>query len=61
MMKYMVPLAVAVAIAFGWATRWDITPIPNGDGPGRAYLLNRWTGAIYILNGADQYEVSKEK
>lgn len=60
-MKYALPLVVVAVVAFGWATRWDITPIPNGDGPGRAYLLNRWTGTLYILNATDQYEVVKQK
>lgn len=57
-MKYTLPLAIVAISAFGWATRWEITPLSNGGGAGGAYMLNRWTGTTYLLYGMTSREVT---
>lgn len=44
--KVVIGLAIATGIAVGWACRFQMIPEAN-DG---AYLLNRWTGQVYLIN-----------
>lgn len=54
-------IVVAVLLASAWFFRWEVTSVAGGEGGGRAYMLNRWTGAIYFLRHEDMREVKLEK
>jgi len=61
-MKQIIPLLIACAIFFAWLFRWDMATVSNGsDRWGGAYLLDRWTGAAFVLHGANKIEVKPEK
>lgn len=54
--------SLAVAVLFlAWFFRWDITPIANGDRWGGAYMLNRFTGDVYVLHGTNKLDVTTGK
>lgn len=55
--KAVLAVAVTVLVAMGWFFRWEITSVAGGEGAGRAYMLNRWTGAVYFVNGYRMSEV----
>lgn len=48
-----------ILMATGWLFRWETIPISNGDSTGGLYILNRWTGALYVVY-QDQRLVVKE-
>lgn len=54
-------LAAILLAALAWAFRWEVTPINNGGGNGFAYMVNRWTGTLYLVAGNSRFEVTTEK
>ena len=59
--RAMLAIVVAFLLAGGWFFRWEVTSVAGGDGGGRAYMLNRWTGMLYFLNGYQRAEVETIK
>lgn len=59
MKKFILPVAATILVA--WFFRWDITPVARGDGLGVAYMVNRWTGSVYMLHGVNRIEVTQGK
>lgn len=41
-------LVIAALIIAAWFFRWDVNTQHRGDGVGPAYVLDRWTGALYF-------------
>lgn len=51
-------LAVLLAIfACAWYFRHDFYVVQNGDRAGFAYMLNRWTGTIYVVTPSSVRQV----
>lgn len=59
--RAVLAIVVAVLLAGGWFFRWEVTSVAGGDGGGRAYMLNRWTGALYYLSNYQRSEVDTIK
>ncbi len=59
--RAVLAIIVAVLLAGGWFFRWEVVPVSSGDNAARAYMLNRWTGAIYFLRHEEMREVKLEK
>lgn len=59
--KIALTLVITVLLAGAWFFRWEPIPISNHEGPARAYMLNRWTGTIYILWNDERAEVKASK
>jgi hypothetical protein len=55
-----VPLVLALLIvstvAVAWFFRWQVIPVASAE-YGRVYMLNRWTGAVYLVQGDSRYKV----
>lgn len=48
-----------VAIALAWAFRFQVvTPSGSANSSSMAYLVNRWTGTIYIISGGQYWQVT---
>lgn len=60
-MRFLIAALVVACGALAWAFRWDVTPVSNGDRAGSAVMVNRWTGAVYIVWGRKLVEVLPEK
>ena len=54
--KVLILADVAFALG-GWFYRYDVTPAAAGIG---GYMINRWTGTIYVLHGATIIKVKAE-
>lgn len=52
---------ILAAIFVAWLFRWDVVAVPRGDAFGMAYMVNRWTGSVYVLHGVRRVEVTIEK
>lgn len=52
--RRLVWVVVALAVALGWFFRFQ--PLPTA---GVGAVQNRWTGAIYFVNGERQLEEAK--
>ena len=48
-MRSAAVIATLIALSFGWFFRWETIPISNGNAGGALYMLNRWTGALYVV------------
>lgn len=48
-MRSAAVIATLIALSLGWFFRWETTPISNGNSGGAIYMLNRWTGALYVV------------
>lgn len=59
--RAVLAIVVAVLLAGGWFFRWEVTPISGVEGAARAYMLNRWTGTIYILWNEERLDVKLSK
>lgn len=55
--KAILAIIVAVLLAGAWFFRWEVTSVAGGEGGGRAYMLNRWTGTLYFMSGYQRAEV----
>lgn len=55
--RTVLAIVVTVLLAGAWFFRWAVTPINHGDSMGGAYMLNRWTGALYYVRFDEQTEV----
>lgn len=64
MRKIWLPLVIALIFAVSvaiWFFRWEIVPLPRGDGLGTAYAVDRLTGDIYFLLAYNKTLVVLEK
>jgi hypothetical protein len=59
-LKFLVAVASVLLVITGWFFRWEIAVIPNGQGTGIAYMLNRWTGSVYAVIGKRRIKVEDE-
>lgn len=59
--KLWLAVLVAVLLAAAWFFRWEVTSVAGGEGGGRAYMLNRWTGTVYFMNNYQRAEVDTIK
>lgn len=59
--RTVLAIVVVVLLAGGWFFRWEVTPITGVEGFARAYMLNRWTGTIYLLWGDERLDVKPSK
>lgn len=59
-MKSSSILAIIAFVVLAWAFRWEITPVVTTNNWPNAYVLDRWTGAIYFLNTDRKMEVKPE-
>ena len=50
-------MAILALALGGWFYRWDVTPAAAGIG---GYMVNRWTGTVYVLHGAKIIKVKAE-
>lgn len=50
-------IAAAIVIA-SWLARYEVVIGSRGDGYPPAYKLDRWTGAVTLLAGANERPVS---
>ena len=57
-MKAFPYLWVITLVVLGWIFRFEITPLNAGE---TAYLLNRWTGTVYLLDMEASHEVKPAK
>ena len=49
-----------IAAALAWAFRFQaITPSGSANENPSAYLVNRWTGTIYMVIGGQYFEIKK--
>lgn len=54
--KLWVLLGLAAAVGLGWVFRYETIPVQAGRIPA-AYVVNRWTGATYFMQGSTIREV----
>ena len=59
--RTVLAIVVTVLLAGGWFFRWEVIPTTGAEGPVRAYMLNRWTGTIYILWNEELMDVKPGK
>lgn len=52
---------ILAAILVAWFFRWDVVAVPRGDAIGVAYMINKWTGSVYMLHGSNIIEVRPTK
>jgi hypothetical protein len=52
--KFAVLIAVAI---LGWFFRYDLQVITAGDRAGVAYMLNRWTGNVFLVTPSQMREI----
>ena len=57
-MSIKITFIILVLLVAAWIFRYDITPVQPvkiaSDATGVAYVLDRWTGHIYIMAGRDR-------
>lgn len=46
----------ACALIAAWMLRWHVETTSNHESES-AYLLDRWTGTVYLLSGAQRYDL----
>lgn len=62
MKRLIFSLAALAVVLVAWLFRWDIATVSNGmERWGGAYMLDRWTGSVYVLHGANKVEVTQGK
>lgn len=53
-------VVAACALVAAWMLRWQLVVAPNPDAA-TAYLLDRWTGSVYLLSNMKRFEVTPFK
>lgn len=66
MLKSIKPIAIIAfvgALAVGWFFRWETISVSNSNGitSGSFYMLNRWTGALYVVFQDERLVVNEFK
>ena len=51
--KVAIGLAVVICIVVGWACRFQVIP----QQPGFFYIMNRWTGQVYLVEETEIHSV----
>lgn len=59
--KYASVLVLGAVLFGAWFFRWDLEQIPNGDGAGAIFMLNRITGETFIVHGGTRFPVKDMK
>ena len=57
----IISVVLLVLAALAWFFRWEVVPITNSEGRGSAYVINRWTGAVFVLVNTTKIEVNMDK
>lgn len=52
-------LAASLALlVLAWWFRWDVYTVPRTSPYATAYVLDHWTGQLYLLAGAERHPVT---
>lgn len=47
----LIAIGIVLSICLAaWMFRWSVIPTENGTKQGDSYLLDRWTGKVYVLD-----------
>lgn len=59
-MKPTTAILVVALVALAWLFRWDVTPTGGADQISGVYMLNRWTGSLYVVYANQRIKVDDE-
>lgn len=57
-MRLLVCLGIAAALVLAWTARFQ--PLPTGNSSA-AYMVNRWTGAVYVITPTEYWTVKERE